>query len=626
MCAAQAVRESEQDLMEAGGSSEDRYEFSIDGASSRLSMDGLSLDLLGESGGLSFSTVHGGRGGSTDDCGSSSGGSSPLGWPLAKRDRLIKGPLLSSSSNVTSERDTCMWEERRETTEADLAEVEMMKEKFAKLLLGEDMSGGAKGVCTAMAISNAITNLSASVFGALWRLEPFAAERRAMWRREMEWLLSVSDFIVELVPTWQRFPDGSALEVMVSRPRSDIHVNLPALRKLDNMLLDSLDSYYETEFWYVDRGIAVAEKNNWVNSLNPSLQRQEEKWWLPTPKVPANGLSEKSRKRLHHHRDATSQILKAATAINTQILSEMEVPAIYLNSLPKSGRSSLGELLYRSISADNFSVEAFLSTLDTSDEHNILDIANRLEAAVLVWRQQTHLKHAQLWVKEKKSTPKASWGKIREFVGDGDRMLLLADKAESVLVSLKQRVPGLPQTSLDTSKIQFNRDVGQSILESYSRVLESLAFNIIARVDDVLYADDQVRHSLSVRTVETDGGDFMADSHPSSNISADGSFNNKQLTCVSMSFSTPFVSPGASPTSPVVAPGSAHNNNSQGVGTLISSVGKAFSEHRGGELPGRKEKQEPAKLVKLPSEPIKPWTHAGNLESSNALHSPPGRD
>lgn len=35
-----------------------------------------------------------------------------------------------------------------------------MKERFAKLLLGEDMSGGAKGVCTALAISNAITNLS----------------------------------------------------------------------------------------------------------------------------------------------------------------------------------------------------------------------------------------------------------------------------------------------------------------------------------------------------------------------------------------------------------------------------------------------------------------------------------
>ena len=39
-------------------------------------------------------------------------------------------------------------------------EVEMMKERFAKLLLGEDMSGGSKGVCPALALSNAITNLS----------------------------------------------------------------------------------------------------------------------------------------------------------------------------------------------------------------------------------------------------------------------------------------------------------------------------------------------------------------------------------------------------------------------------------------------------------------------------------
>lgn len=39
-------------------------------------------------------------------------------------------------------------------------ELEMMKERFAKLLLGEDMSGGSKGVSTALAIANAITNLS----------------------------------------------------------------------------------------------------------------------------------------------------------------------------------------------------------------------------------------------------------------------------------------------------------------------------------------------------------------------------------------------------------------------------------------------------------------------------------
>ncbi|KAG6575101.1 Rop guanine nucleotide exchange factor 1, partial [Cucurbita argyrosperma subsp. sororia] len=82
-------------------------------------------------------------------------------------------------------------------------EVEMMKERFAKLLLGEDMSGGGKGVCTALAISNAITNLSASIFGELWRLEPLAPQKQAMWHREMEWLLCVCDSIVELVPTVQ---------------------------------------------------------------------------------------------------------------------------------------------------------------------------------------------------------------------------------------------------------------------------------------------------------------------------------------------------------------------------------------------------------------------------------------
>lgn len=39
-------------------------------------------------------------------------------------------------------------------------DVEAMKEKFAKLLLGEDITGGYKGLTTALALSNAITNLA----------------------------------------------------------------------------------------------------------------------------------------------------------------------------------------------------------------------------------------------------------------------------------------------------------------------------------------------------------------------------------------------------------------------------------------------------------------------------------
>jgi len=44
------------------------------------------------------------------------------------------------------------------------SEMEQMKERFAKLLLGEDMSGGGKGVSSALALSNAFTNLAGMYF------------------------------------------------------------------------------------------------------------------------------------------------------------------------------------------------------------------------------------------------------------------------------------------------------------------------------------------------------------------------------------------------------------------------------------------------------------------------------
>lgn len=50
------------------------------------------------------------------------------------------------------------------TSVITLTEIEMVKERFAKLLLGEDMSGSGKGVCTAVTISNAITNLYGKSF------------------------------------------------------------------------------------------------------------------------------------------------------------------------------------------------------------------------------------------------------------------------------------------------------------------------------------------------------------------------------------------------------------------------------------------------------------------------------
>lgn len=372
-----------------------------------------------------------------------------------------------------------------------LSEVEMMKERFSKLLLGEDMSGCGNGVCTALTISNAITNLCATLFGQIWRLEPLPTEKRLMWRREMEWLLCVSDYIVELTPSWQTFPDGTKLEVMTSRPRLDLYANLPALRKLDNMLLEILDGFRKTEFWYVDQGV-LAEETDGSSSFQNPLPRQEEKWWLPVPRVPIDGLSENAKKQLQHKRDCTNQILKAAMAINSNTLAEMEVPESFLENLPKNGKASLGDLIHRYITSDQFSPECLLECLDLSSEHQALEIANRVEASIYVWRRRTQAKSSYNLLR---SNSKSSWEMVKDLMIDVDKRDLLADRAESLLLCLRQQFPGLPQTTLDMSKIQHNKDVGKSILESYSRVLESLAFNIVARIDDLIYVDNLTKHS-----------------------------------------------------------------------------------------------------------------------------------
>ncbi|KAJ6392368.1 hypothetical protein OIU77_026179 [Salix suchowensis] len=337
-------------------------------------------------------------------------------------------------------------------------EIELMKERFAKLLLGEDMSGGGQGVGTAVAISNAITNLSASVFGELWKLEPLAPQKKAMWQREMEWLLCVSDSIVELVPSMQEFPGGGTFEVMVAQPRLDLYVNLPALKKLDAMLISILDLFSEPEFYYVDRGIVVAgddvtEEFPMSSSLRRPPTRQEEKWWLPFPKVPPNGLSEESTKRLQQCRECTSQILKAAMAINSSVLAEMEIPDTYFENLPRSGKACLGRIMYHYITAKHFSPDYLLDYLDVSSECTTLEIANRIEAATHFWSE----KYLNRYLGRARDG-RSSWGgKVKGFVGETQKRKLLAKRAELLLRNLRLRFPGLPQTALDTNKIQDNK-------------------------------------------------------------------------------------------------------------------------------------------------------------------------
>ncbi|KAL9832504.1 Rop guanine nucleotide exchange factor 6 [Arabidopsis thaliana] len=402
-----------------------------------------------------------------------------LGWPLGQ------GSWRKSSGKMKKKTPTKIDDFGFKRVGTETSEIELLKERMAKLLLGEDMSGSGEGVCPALAISNAITNLYAAILGQQWRLEPIPSEKKLMWRREIEVLLSVSDHIVELVPSFQNFPNGNKIEVMNCRPRSDLFTCLPALRKLDNMLIEILDSFGETEFWYVDQGIVAAE-----SARSNSFREDGDKWWLPLPRVPSDGLTEQTRKKLDHTREFTNQILKACMSINSIALAEMEVPQSYLEALPKNGRSCLGDFLYRNITSDNFSADHLLESIDLSSELAVVEMANRVEASMYVWRRRAHSRHL---ISLYRSTS-TRWGMIvKEMMmhqTDGDKREIFAERAESLLIRLKQRFPGLRQTALDTSKIQYNKDVGKSILESYSRVLESLAYSIGVRIEEVLFMDD----------------------------------------------------------------------------------------------------------------------------------------
>lgn len=108
----------------------------------------------------------------------------------------------------------------------------------------------------------------------------------------------------------------------------------------------------------------------------------------------------------------------------------------------QNGRASLGDSIYRSITDEYFDPDYFLSTMDLSSEHKILDLKNRIEASVVIWRRK-------MTAKDGKST----WSSAVSM----EKRELFEDRAETILLILKHRFPGIPQSSLDISKIQYNR-------------------------------------------------------------------------------------------------------------------------------------------------------------------------
>lgn len=80
--------------------------------------------------------------------------------------------------------------------------------------------------------------------------------------------------------------------------------------------------------------------------------------------------------------------------------------------------------------------------MDLSSNHKILDLKNRIEASIVIWKRKMHNKDG-----------KSAWASAVSM----EKRELFEERAETVLLIIKQRYPGLDQSQLDVSKIQFNR-------------------------------------------------------------------------------------------------------------------------------------------------------------------------
>lgn len=110
----------------------------------------------------------------------------------------------------------------------------------------------------------------------------------------------------------------------------------------------------------------------------------------------------------------------------------------------------MGDAIYRYMcNADTFSPDHLLDSLNIASEHEALELVDKVEASMYTWRRKACMAHS-----------KSSWDLVKDLMSDVDRSdknHVLAERAETLLLSLKQRYPELSQTSLDTSKIQYNK-------------------------------------------------------------------------------------------------------------------------------------------------------------------------
>lgn len=112
---------------------------------------------------------------------------------------------------------------------------------------------------------------------------------------------------------------------------------------------------------------------------------------------------------------------------------------------------------------DYFDPVEFFDTMDLSTEHKVLDLKDRIEASIVIWKRKMNHKDG-----------KSSWSSVVSL----EKRELFEERVETILLLLKQKFPGIPQSALDISKIQFNKVTAKYIF-LFRPMFVELFYNLI---------------------------------------------------------------------------------------------------------------------------------------------------
>jgi len=118
----------------------------------------------------------------------------------------------------------------------------------------------------------------------------------------------------------------------------------------------------------------------------------------------------------------------------------------------QSGKTNLGHELNKVLAVESSSAEDMLKSLNLKSEHVVLETVNKLEAAILSWKERIAEYAAG------KHQPRSTWSSfVKDPALEFDKLKVLSDRAETLLQLIKIRYPNLPQTFIDAAKVQHGK-------------------------------------------------------------------------------------------------------------------------------------------------------------------------